>query len=179
MSTTTSLLGRKEAADFLDISTRTLDRYVKDGKVNFQKKKGKILFAKEDLAHLNSKTQAHHLHVVSSVDPSPRQDLVQSAPQKYKILWEQAQNEIKEKETMLLEMNRRLGYVEAELKNSVPLLESQNSEQYLQKKLETTEQELKTISRKLHNAKIGKNVLLFLFLFVTTGGFLMFLTQVL
>ncbi len=49
-------LSRKQAADLLDVSTRTIDRYIRTKKLNARKKGGSILLSEEELNNLKVAT---------------------------------------------------------------------------------------------------------------------------
>jgi excisionase family DNA binding protein len=54
------VLTRNEAADFLGISTRTLDRYIRRGRVSYKKSANKVLLAQQELDKLKE-----HLHSIN------------------------------------------------------------------------------------------------------------------
>lgn len=54
-------MSRKEAADILDVSTRTLDRYIRDKKLNSRKRKGNIYLNEEEVQNFQvSRFQNQH-----------------------------------------------------------------------------------------------------------------------
>ncbi len=135
-------LDRYAAADSLAISTRTLDRYVKAGKLR-SKKVGKKVFVHDgDLEILKNE-------LGREVDDSARQEDVEFVKPKpvdgeivffdeskkdsgfrrkpvivdYQDLFEDAQKRIDEKDRVIRELSYRVGQAEAELKNSVSLIE--------------------------------------------------------
>ncbi len=135
-------LDRYAAADSLAISTRTLDRYVKAGKLR-SKKVGKKVFVHDgDLDILKNE-------LGREVDDSARQEDVEFVSPKaedgeivffddvkkdtgfrrkpvlvdYQDLFEDAQKRIDEKDRVIRELSYRVGQAEAELKNSVSMIE--------------------------------------------------------
>lgn len=135
-------LDRYAAADSLAISTRTLDRYVKAGKLR-SKKVGKKVFVHDgDLDILKNE-------LGREVDDSARQEDVEFVAPKaedgeivffddakkdtgfrrkpvlvdYQDLFEDAQKRIDEKDRVIRELSYRVGQAEAELKNSVSMIE--------------------------------------------------------
>ena len=135
-------LDRYAAADSLAISTRTLDRYVKAGKIR-SKKVGKKVFVHDgDLEILRNE-------LGREVDDTARQEDVEILSPKaedgeivffdeakkdtgfrrkpvlvdYQDLFEDAQKRIDEKDRVIRELSYRVGQAEAELKNSVSMIE--------------------------------------------------------
>ncbi|MFB0964653.1 MAG: hypothetical protein QMC36_03010 [Patescibacteria group bacterium] len=135
-------LDRYAAAENLAISTRTLDRYVKAGKLR-SKKVGKKVFVHDgDLEILRNE-------LGREVDDSARQEDVEFVSPKaedgeivffddvkkdtgfrrkpvlvdYQDLFEDAQKRIDEKDRVIRELSYRVGQAEAELKNSVSMIE--------------------------------------------------------
>ena len=135
-------LDRYAAADSLAISTRTLDRYVKAGKIR-SKKVGKKVFVHDgDLEILRNE-------LGREVDDTARQEDVEILSPKaedgeivffdeakkdtgfrrkpvlvdYQDLFEDAQKRIDEKDRVIRELLYRVGQAEAELKNSVSMIE--------------------------------------------------------
>lgn len=164
-----SLFDRNEAAKFLEVSTRTLDRYVQKKKLNPLRKKGKLFFRKEDLEQEKMSQQVHNPHVLSASTSDDTE-----AETKYKILWEESKEQLQQKERLLLELNHRLGFLEAELRHSVPLLESQNNEQQLEETLLLQKEKILVLKRNAAKQRIGKFLFLALFLITLAGGIFFF-----
>jgi len=176
MSSSEKLLDRSQAAAYLSVSTRTLDRYVQGKNVNTIRRKGKIFFSVAELSAFKNRRESYSPHVVGK--PSEKAlEKIEEHTEKYKILWEAARKELEGKEKILFELHRRLGFLEAELKNSVPLLLSQNSEQILQEKISEKEKVLNLMRGKLRAAMLTRFLLLallllsvFIFLFFTLNS---------
>ncbi len=56
---------REKAAIELWVSTRTIDRYVKGGKLSYKKVANKVLLAKEEIESLKNEFSALHHEVIS------------------------------------------------------------------------------------------------------------------
>ncbi|MBI5414428.1 helix-turn-helix domain-containing protein [Candidatus Peregrinibacteria bacterium] len=169
IDTEENLFGRKEAANFLEISTRTLDRHVKSGRMNPVRKNGMLFFHKSDLLHLKSTDEIQNPHIVSIASHSQHTASDASSINKYKILWEATKENLAEKEKLLLTLHHQVGYLESELKNSVPLLESKNSQMEV-------EQTVTFLKNKLHQTRIGKALFMVLFFLSLTACFIILLT---
>lgn len=159
-------LDRYAAADSLAISTRTLDRYVKAGKLR-SKKVGKKVFVHDgDLDILKNE-------LGREVDDSARQEDIEFVKPKaedgeivffedakkdtgfrrkpvlvdYQDLFEDAQKRIDEKDRVIRELSYRVGQAEAELKNSVSMIEFKKTS-YLLEAAKTKGDEEKAVAVK-------------------------------
>lgn len=159
-------LDRYAAADSLAISTRTLDRYVKAGKLR-SKKVGKKVFVHDgDLEILKSE-------LGREVDDSARQEDIEFIKPKaedgeivffedtkkdsgfrrkpvlvdYQDLFEDAQKRIDEKDRVIRELSYRVGQAETELKNSVSMIEFKKTS-YLLEAAKTKGDEEKAVAVK-------------------------------
>jgi len=174
-------LDRIAAAENLAISTRTLDRYVKAGKIRSKKVGKKVFLHDGDLDILRNE-------LGREVDDAARQE---DLPRPFKIseesaeivffdesaakdtgfrrkpvivdyqdLFEDAQKRIDEKERVIRELSFRVGQAEAELKSSVSLIEYKKTA-YLLEAAKTkgdedkavAAEEIETLARKLESEK--------------------------
>lgn len=186
-------ISREKAAKLLSVSKRTVDRYVKSGKYDSRKIDGRVYLAKEDFElskdeKVNSdggNTFVHPVDTLSGqgVDSENRGvDSVSTSvvdtvstlknPKKsiknsyYRKLYDEARLEIKEKQERLELANYRVGQLESELRNSVPLLEyhkeniyRQEKEKDLIQKIKSTQNTLKKVSLKNRELQLGKKVI--------------------
>lgn len=136
-------LDRTEAAAALEISTRTLDRYVKSGKLRSKKAGKKVYIHDGDLERIKHELSrgfeeetdaplSERIEFTAGGD-SPEivffEDGSDSGFKRrpllvdYRELFETSQKSIEEKDRVIRELSFRVGQAEAELKNSVSLLE--------------------------------------------------------
>ncbi len=149
-----SEISRKTAAKLLKVSTRTVDRYVSQNKLNSEKVDGRIwLLRKEVLALKNkNKVDTESTRVdkkndsmsidnkVSTVEDRSIDsvDMVSTLKSEnnaygshkqekniYKNLYEELKEELKQKQDRLEGANYRVGQLEAMVRESVPLLDHQ------------------------------------------------------
>lgn len=125
---------RAEAADILAISTRSLDRYVKAGKLR-SKKKWKIVYIKtEDVDKMAGKHKSKPQVIVSGT-PSSKENI------KTVVAWGESNNgwtlsaiyadlrrEIKQKDELIQNLSVRVWRAEEIAKNSVNLVEFKKSQ---------------------------------------------------
>lgn len=146
---------REEAADNLGVSTRTLDRYLKTGKLKFKSvgrnvfvhalelKKLTELFlkkkSKQEKQSSPGRSQNEKVEPIMTVDNNIEEKI-------FRNLYTEATSELKLKQEKLEAASFRVGQLEAQLKNSVPLLEYKQKEEELQ-------QENKNLLRQSESAK--------------------------
>ena len=155
-------IGRKEASEFLSVTTRTLDRYIRNGKVSSRYSNGRIWLSKEELAGLKQEREGEFVNVIdrdllssTSIDDDRKKEdtgahSVQTEDSKINIsstprsisnaqIFEKLHNElkkdIKQKQERLEVANYRVGQLEAQLRNTIPMLEY-HRENYKKKKIE-------------------------------------------
>ncbi len=155
---------RSDAANLLEVSTRTVDRYIRSKVLSARKKGGNILLSEEELnnfkvsrfqnAHGASPDvpgRAHrHINNVDKILDSETFEMEeqaapalvkQSAPVQesarekvFEELYDLSRREIREYHNKLEASNYRLGQLETQLKHSVPLLEFHEQSEVLREK---------------------------------------------
>jgi len=147
---------RKEAAAMLGVSMRTIDRYIRSGKLSHKKVGYNVFLEKDELERLVShKTQrVSHVDVIDNaqvheepvVSPQQVQHLSQDragnheeAPNfdvlVYKSLYEGTKKELDQKQREVELLNYRIGKMEIELGNMVPLLDYQSDQKKAQEEV--------------------------------------------
>lgn len=185
-------LDRKAASKLLRISVRTLDRYIKSKKLSTRVVDGRVWLNKDNLqGFLEKKSSAAsvdsedmstpRMSIDVDVDNSDTgsQDYVHSmatvrkvSKEKspsgvYKKLFNDLKEEINEKQTRLEIANYRVGQLEAQLKNSIPLLEfhrenyeKKKKEQSLETKVNEQNSILLRVKTQLKYEKFNKRIFL-------------------
>lgn len=183
-------IDRKAAGRLLKVSVRTVDRYIKKKVLVAQNIGGRIWLNKDDVLNLTqsapqaptSDTSVDTSTPVMTIDTprdterqtsqilsTPQVEQIEKtseASQLFKKLYEDSKDELREKQERLEIANYRVGQLEAQLKNSIPLLEyhRESSEKKLEKarlveKIEQTESRLAQIIRKLRFEEYNRKIL--------------------
>jgi len=184
-------IDRKGAGKLLKMSMRTVDRYAKSKKLSTMNIGGRILFNKREILIFRDKKMSidkvdmstPHLSIDNSVDKVDNfdtvgQDFVYSdvdsvysktkkKPDQegeiYQKLYFETKEELREKQERLEMANYRVGQLENQLKNSVPLLEYKKDREEAAKELE--ESKNKALSR-LNYEIISKRIFLTILLVI-------------
>ena len=193
-------LDRKAASKLLKISVRTLDRYIKSKKVSTRVVDGRVWLDKGGLKDYmdeksgaasvdseNMSTPDMSIDVDVGNDHSSSQDYVQSmstvrkiSKEKspsgvYKKLFSELKEDLNEKQARLEIANYRVGQLEAQLKNSIPMLEfhrenyeKKQKEQGLENKISEQTTVLMRIKTQLKYEKFNKRIFLTILMVILT-----------
>jgi hypothetical protein len=183
-------LDRKAASKLLKVSVRTVDRYIKKKVLTAQNIGGRVWLNKDEIYSAFGKgtlstidnevdTSTSIMSIDIPVDKTGRNNEFVSTPeieknvkrsdssQFYQKLYEETREELREKQERLEIANYRVGQLEAQLKNSIPLLEyhRESSEKKLEKaklleQKELTEKALIQTTKKLRFEEYNKKLIL-------------------
>lgn len=192
-------LDRKMASRLLKVSIRTVDRYIKSKKLSTSVIDGRIWLNKKEIEQLRvgrgGLRGRHHVdmstpevstdieddnvdsvEVIGTTDVdslSTRKGKSQGARTVYKKLYSDLKEELREKQERLEIANYRVGQLEAQVKNSIPMLEyhkecyeNKKLEDELNQKLEEQIAVVGKISSNLKYEKFNKRIFLIILLFV-------------
>lgn len=105
-------IDRKTASKILGVSVRTIDRYIRRGKLSVREEEGRIWLDKNDLMSLPKR--------ITPMFKTPVDDR-QLSPGFYKDLYEEARRAIAEYQQKLEQTNYRIGQLESQiLQHSLP-----------------------------------------------------------
>jgi len=133
---------REEAAKLLGVSTRTLDRYTKQGKLRVKLSADrKILIHVKDLEKIVkhplpektfAKRKTSSKEKIEPVAAEAVEVTTENVEEKvFRELYDEANKDLKQKQEKLEAASFRVGQLEAQLKNSVPLLEHKQKEEVM------------------------------------------------
>jgi Fe2+ transport system protein B len=166
-------IDRKTAARLLNVSVRTIDRYLSSGKLASIKNNGRVWVSKADILSLSHRqtfdmtdmTRQHrHVDNIADIDV----DTVIHEPEiivkkqettrdnTYKELYANAKEELEDKQKQLDQATYRIGQLEAQIETMVPMLEfkkqqqllAENADQYM-KAIQQEEEKRKELARQL------------------------------
>ena len=124
-------IDRIEAARRLSISTRTVDRHIKMGKIRTKRIGKKMFLHEEDVESLRSQGSLWEEFIViedtsdtldHEIIPQKRSITSLKAPD-FSWLYQDAQKVIAKKDEIIQDLAYKLGKTETELKNAIPLIE--------------------------------------------------------
>ena len=122
---------RAQAAKLLNVSVRTVDRYIRSGKLSSHKINRDIWLNRKDVIELTSQespglstgqvsaSEVDNISEIVHTLSTPSNEVV------FEKLYHQLQSELKEQRQRLEMANYRVGQLESQLKSSIPLIEHQ------------------------------------------------------
>lgn len=191
-------LSREAASRLLKVSIRTLDRYLKSKKLSSSLIDGRIWLNKaeiegfklsrrgdRDVDKLPVSTSemstdfyvgnADNIEVLSqdNVDFMSTKTSPKAEKFNYKNLYEELKGDLREKQERLEIANYRVGQLEAQIKNSIPLLEYHRENYYrkqeegkLNQKIKESEEIIQKLHQKTRHLKISKKIYIIILLII-------------
>lgn len=168
---------RSEAAEILSISTRSLDRYVKAGKLK-AKKKWKIVYIKTEDVDKMSGTHAAKPNVIVQDAPINAHTTTITSPQGQQDsntlshIYTDLRQELKQKDELIQTLSVRLGRAEEITKNSINLVEFKKSQFLLEESKWHLNKEVQELGRENQNLKANlkyektTNIVLIMFVII-------------
>ena len=127
-------IDRVEAARRLSVSTRTVDRHIKSGKIRTKRIGKKMFLHEEDVESLRisgaSSLEDDYIVVIHEAEDTTEQEIIhperrlskEKSPD-FAHLYSDSQKIIAKKDDIIQDLSYRLGKTETELKNAIPLIE--------------------------------------------------------
>ena len=158
-------MSREEASGLLGISTRTIDRYIKNGKITYKKIANKVVLSQTEinrLRHEFSELRRHESQEIvgntSILDPLHHQhqdtDILSNETLDEKInqfffIFQEKEKQIEEKNKMIYALHQRVGELDAKIKQMIALPDyTQEKEKYHVHRVEL-EHKIKTLNKEL------------------------------
>ena len=189
-------IDRKAASKMLKVSVRTVDRYIKDRKLSTRNVDGRVWLSREEIEAYRDRRSS--ISEPSNVDMSRREvstdvmvdkgevyeegsvHTLSTTPKReretkgiYRKLFQELREELQEKQERLEIANYRVGQLEAQLRNSIPMLEyhRENHEklqkrQQLEEEIGQIQDRIQHINRKLSYERFNKRLFVTILLVV-------------
>lgn len=168
---------RKDAAEMLGISLRTLDRYIRSGKFDFRKIDRKVMLNRAELGDLTRKydilkasENIIHKNIPYTQERKIKRSIISGDAEEsgrvesgrveseriFQKLYTDILKEMKEQQKRLEGANYRVGQLEAELKNTIPLLEYRTETALQEEKSRQLMEQLKKEEQEIRNIKLTR-----------------------
>lgn len=122
---------REQGAELLNISTRTVDRYIKSGKIAYKKVANKVYLADADVATLQSDfamtNKNHSSEIVSGAVSQPithhanLEKVIDEKIDKFFLVFQEKDRMLEEKNKMIFMLQQRVGELENKIQTMVAL----------------------------------------------------------
>lgn len=169
-----SIIDRKQASRILGVSVRTLDRYIRYGKVQAFTKNGRILLNRKEVLEYSRGTPILPAKEIDSPIVSPVPVRVSTTPQKqtdhlYKDLYDEAKKILTDYHQKLEHSNYRIGQLESQVSNQTSPSQLHNrgafindgdqiSKEFLRKEVSEKERELATVKKTLEQEQSARAI---------------------
>lgn len=157
-------LNRQQAADLLGVSTRTIDRYVKKGKLSYKKVANKVLLAQEEIDDLQKEfdllhqQEAHQVTTERYVEKDSSKSLSTgqqtwsaASVKEFAEILDKKDKVLEEKNQLIYMLQHKIWELETQMNQMVALPDHSEQKEQLQKEIQTlnlTKQELENQVRK-------------------------------
>ena len=122
---------RNQAAALLWVSTRTIDRYVKSGKLSYKKVANKVILNEEELRILQNEFSSLRQEVSTeiiwekdsslSVRPVTNMSSIDEKLDKFYLIFQEKDKQIDEKNKIIFMLQQRIGELEAKIQTMIAL----------------------------------------------------------
>ncbi len=158
---------REKAAKVLWISTRTIDRYIRWGKLSYKKVANKVLLAKEELDTLQSDFSALHQEInteivwnhdsKSIVARSSIEESIDEKIDKFFLIFKEKDKILEEKNKIIFMLQQRVTELEGKIHNMVALPDYNKEKKEAIIEKEKLEQKIDHLKGKVKNERT-KNI---------------------
>ena len=187
---------REKAAIELGVSTRTIDRYVKGGKLSYKKVANKVLLARDEVEALKAEFSTLHSQVTSELiqevkpnvapmsQTSPvaqpvavRADIDQAIEEKidkFFLIFKEKDKMIEEKNKIIFMLQQRIGELESKIQTMIALPDYNREKQEAIIEKQKLEERISKLKEAVRTEKV-KNFIIMLFslLFIGIAIFLL------
>lgn len=160
---------RESAASVLWISTRTIDRYIKSGKLTYKKIANKVLLAKEEIDELqqdfSALRQEDSTEVVSqssgvtAINPSIEK-MVEEKIDKFMLIVTEKDKQIEDKNKVIFMLQQRVGELEEKLKTMIALPDYTREKQEALVEKQKLEEKIVDLKAKIRTEKVRSLVII-------------------
>lgn len=172
MTTLTYSLTRQQAADYLWVSTRTIDRYVVKGELRYKKIANKVVLAQEDIERIHADlelvqqaeaTGMPTTHVESTTALQTPQPVKSSGQDRTNVkefidLLNEKDKTIEEKNQLIFAMQHQIGQMESRLQQVVALPDYTAEKNNLEHAIENLAQQKTFLEDQVRREKLWNTV---------------------
>lgn len=168
---------RQQAADFLGVSTRTIDRYVVRGAIRYKKIANKVVLSQEDLEKLQEELELiqQPTHMPTSVEPAttsmsteltkPTANAVaRSSLKEFVELLHEKDQTIEDKNNMIFALQHQIGQLESRLQQVIALPDYTQEKNQLEHSIQHLESEKTFLEDQVKREKLRNTVYMWLIL---------------
>ena len=166
---------RNQAANLLWVSTRTIDRYVKSGKLSYKKVANKVILNEEELRILQNEFSSLRQEVSTeligdrnlSIKPANDMSSLDEKLDKFYLIFQEKDKQIDEKNKIIFMLQQRIGELEAKIQTMIALPDyNKEKQQAIEEKKALEEKLAKLTSRVREQETKTYVVIIFAIIFI-------------
>ncbi|MCX6823999.1 MAG: helix-turn-helix domain-containing protein [candidate division SR1 bacterium] len=176
---------REVAAKSLNISTRTIDRYIKNGKLSYKKIANKVLLAKEEVIELKQEFAALHqelnteivnqpnnTHTTSMANKGDLENSIDQKVEKFFLIFKEKEKMLEEKNKVIFVLQQRVSELESKIQHMVALPDYNKEKQEAIIEKQKLEEKIGQLKGMIKNEKLKNLIFIGLSLiFIIVAGF--------
>lgn len=151
---------RNQAASLLWVSTRTIDRYVKSGKLSYKKIANKVILNEEELRVLQSEFSSLRQEISTeligdreenkiSIKPVNDMSTLDEKLDKFYLIFQEKDKQIDEKNKIIFMLQQRIGELEAKIQTMIALPDYNKEKQQAIEEKRLLEEKLSKLTNKV------------------------------
>lgn len=175
---------RNQAANMLWVSTRTIDRYVKSGKLSYKKIANKVILNDEELKVLQAEFSSLRQEVSTeligersentlSVRPVSDMATLDEKLDKFYLIFQEKDKQIDEKNKIIFMLQQRIWELEAKIQTMIALPDYNKEKQQAIEEKKALEEKLARLTNKVKEQETKTYVVvIFAVIFIIIAGYL-------
>ena len=173
---------RNQAANLLGVSTRTIDRYVKSGKLSYKKVANKVILNEEELRILQNEFSSLRQEVSTeliwekdssiSIRPITNMSSIDEKLDKFYLIFQEKDKQIDEKNKIIFMLQQRIGELEAKIQTMIALPDYNKEKQQAIEEKRILEEKLARLTSKVREQETKTYVvIIFAIIFIIIARF--------
>ena len=173
---------RNQAANLLGVSTRTIDRYVKSGKLSYKKVANKVILNEEELRILQNEFSSLRQEVSTeliwendsslSVRSVTNMSSIDEKLDKFYLIFQEKDKQIDEKNKIIFMLQQRIGELEAKIQTMIALPDYNKEKQQAIEEKRMLEEKLARLTSKVREQETKTYVvIIFAIIFIIIARF--------
>ena len=179
---------REVAAKALNISTRTIDRYIKSWKLSYKKVANKVLLAREEVQWLKEEFSALHQEInteivssnsttnLSTNKPTNSNESIDQKVDKFFLIFKEKEKILEEKNKLIFMLQQRVTELETKIQHMIALPDYNKEKQEAIVEKEKLETKIAQLRNAIKNEKI-KNIIFVLLSLIFVAIAIFFILQ--
>ncbi len=173
---------REVASKSLNISTRTIDRYIKSGKLSYKKIANKVLLAKEEVISLKEEFATLHQELNTEIinqsnttglaNKGNTEDAIDQKVEKFFLIFKEKEKMLEEKNKVIFVLQQRVSELENKIQHMIALPDYNKEKQEAIIEKQKLEERIGQLKGVIKNEKLKNLIFIWLSLiFIIVAGF--------